>query len=102
MYCSRYFRGEFMQILKKIDSSQIKIGQRFSAPLFFDDGKNMFLAKKSSVKKYHIDAIKNWNLLSFLTAGEEIFNANENSLIDSALDEDLEELEELEEIDDVE
>ena len=37
--------------LKKVDCTSIKMGMRFSMPVFFDDGKNMFLAKRKSVKK---------------------------------------------------
>ena len=32
-------------MLKKIKTADLKIGERFSAPVFFDDGKNMFLLK---------------------------------------------------------
>ena len=37
----------------KIDSSLIKEGMRFSAPVFFDDGENMFLVEGKAAKAYH-------------------------------------------------
>ena len=39
-----------MKSFNRIDSSEIKLGMRFSAPVFFDDGENMFLAEEKSVK----------------------------------------------------
>ena len=42
----------------KIDAHEIKVGMRFSAPVFFDDGDSMFLAEEKSIKNYHIDAIQ--------------------------------------------
>ena len=56
--------------LKKVDCTSIKMGMRFSMPVFFDDGKNMFLAKRKSVKKYHINALTQWKIPFLLTAGE--------------------------------
>ncbi|MBQ6028267.1 MAG: phosphohydrolase [Treponema sp.] len=41
----------------------------FSAPVFFDDGKNMFLAEGKTVKPYHLAAIKRWNIKYLLTSG---------------------------------
>ena len=35
----------------KLDPSDIKEGIRFSTPVFFEDGKNMFLAEGKSVKQ---------------------------------------------------
>ena len=59
-----------MPNFQKINCSDIKLGMRFTMPVFFDDGKYMFLAKKQKKKKYHMNAINQWNLQYLLTAGE--------------------------------
>lgn len=86
-----------MKEFKKINSSDIKIGMRFSAPVFFDDGENMFLAEDKSAKSYHIAAIQRWNIPYLLTYGhvisDSIIDRNSNDYVY-----DLEEVEELEEI----
>jgi len=53
----------------KLDCKEIKLGMRFSAPVFFDDGENMFLGEEKSIKNYHIDAIQRWNIKYLLTYG---------------------------------
>ena len=58
-----------MKQFNVIDSATIKLGMRFSAPVFFDDGKHMFLAEGKSVKRYHLVAINRWKIPSFLTYG---------------------------------
>lgn len=58
----------------KIKSSDIKEGMRFSAPVFFDDGKNMFLAEGKSAKPYHLNALKRWSIPFLLTYGHELTN----------------------------
>ena len=51
-----------MKQLQKIKRDNIVLGMRFSAPVFFDDGENMFLAENKPVLQYHIDALKKWNI----------------------------------------
>jgi len=58
----------------KIDCSEIKLGMRFSSPVFFDDGKNMFLAEGRTVKPYHVAALKRWSIPFLLTYGHEVNN----------------------------
>lgn len=58
--------------MNKIASEDIKRGMRFSAPVFFDDGKNMFLAKGKSAKAYHIAALERWAIPFVLTSGHEM------------------------------
>lgn len=53
----------------RINSSDIQIGMAFTAPVFFDDGKNMFLAEKKPVKQYHVNALKRWSIPFLLTYG---------------------------------
>lgn len=101
-----------MPNFQKVFCSDIKLGMRFTMPVFFDDGKNMFLAKKRIVKKYHINAINQWKLKYLLTAGEQMADTDEDmekdfagfakANYDTPTDvEDLEELEELDELDEL-
>jgi hypothetical protein len=46
--------------MKRIKSEELYEGMIFSAPLFFDDGVNMFLAKRKPLKKHHMDALRPW------------------------------------------
>ncbi|WP_296019684.1 phosphohydrolase [uncultured Treponema sp.] len=79
----------------KIPCSEIQLGVRFSAPVFFDDGKNMFLAERKTAKQYHIDALKRWKIPYLLSFGHKI--DSENLTLDENFD-DVAEVEELEEI----
>lgn len=83
----------------KVNCSDIKLGIRYSAPVFFDDGSNMFLAEGKTVKQYHIDALKRWAIPFLLTYGRAIrdddISFNKNFIEEM---EEIEELEELEEI----
>ncbi len=75
-----------MRDFNKIDSNEIRLGMRFSAPVFFDDGENMFLAEERAVKQYHIVALARWNIKELLTFGHII------------TDDDFEDIENLDEI----
>lgn len=79
----------------KIDCKEIKLGMRFSAPVFFDDGENMFLGEEKSVKKYHIDAIQKWNIEYLLTYGHPISSEKETGFETMYMLEELEEVEEI-------
>ena len=83
---------------KRIECSSIKLGMRFSAPVFFDDGENMFHAEGKTAKMYHIAALKRWAIPFLLTFGHPI---DESDISDEDADE-AEELEEVEELDDLE
>lgn len=86
---------------KTIQSTEINLGARYNAPVYFDDGENMFLAAGSSVKAYHLMAIKRWGLSTFVTDGIRLpddFSGNE----DSSYAADVVELEELEEVESLE
>ncbi len=89
-------------MIQKLDCSRIKIGVVFSEPVYFDDGENMFLAKNSPAKAYHVAALKRWKIPFLLTAGHELNESvqsknEENSVAakNSADDAVLEELEEI-------
>lgn len=82
---------------KRIPISDIKLGIRFSSPVFFDDGENMFLAEGKSVKAYHLNTIKKWGIPYLLTYGHVL----EEGAIFRASDDDFEELDALEELEEV-
>jgi hypothetical protein len=63
----------------KIKSSEVKEGMRFSAPVFFDDGKNMFLAEGKAAKRYHITALKRWSIPYLLTYGHPLSEPGKGS-----------------------
>ena len=79
-----------MEGLQKILAKDIAIGMQFSEPLFFDDGKNMFLASRKPVKQYHLDAIANWSIQFFITKGHQL---SEAEIADA--NDDIEEIETL-------
>lgn len=83
-----------MRDFKKIDSKSIKLGMRFSAPVFFDDGENMFLAEEKSVKAYHLAAIQRWGIHYFLSYGVPLYDSVPTQVGGYVYD--LEELEEVE------
>lgn len=104
-----------MANMQKVNCADIKLGMRFTMPVFFDDGKNMFLARKHSVKKYHVNALTRWNIPFLLTAGEIMKDedaandkeiammAKRGTMAAEADDaEELDEVEELEELDELE
>ena len=55
--------------MTKFDSAQIKVGMRFSKPVFFDDGVSMFIESGITVKPYHLVAISRWSIPFLLTDG---------------------------------
>ncbi|MBR1535815.1 MAG: phosphohydrolase [Treponema sp.] len=79
----------------KLDCKEIKLGMRFSAPVFFDDGENMFLGEEKSIKNYHIDAIQRWNIKYLLTYGHLIGDGKNPPPESLYMLEDLEDVEEL-------
>ena len=106
-----------MAMLRKIELAEIKLNMMFSAPVFFEDGKNMFLAAGKMVKQYHLAALKKWKVPFLLSSGKAI-EQGEGSNIErmagfdkkrlaeadgaQADSEDIEELEEIEEAEEVE
>lgn len=81
----------------KIDSNVIKVGIMFNEPVFFHDGKNMFLGANRRAKPYHVAALKRWNIPYLLTSGNPL---SEDQIL--ALDNEVEDLEEVEEFEDAE
>ncbi|MCI5524384.1 MAG: phosphohydrolase [Treponema sp.] len=97
----------------KIDCNKIVPGVRFSAPVFFDDGQNMFLAANKPAKNYHVAALKRWKVPYLLTDGHQLESFKtarslghsfyENGIISStpASPEDFGELEDLGELEEL-
>ena len=98
-------------MLRRIEVTDIKLNMIFSAPVFFEDGKNMFLAEGKAVKAYHLAVLKKWKVPFLLTSGKAIEQGEGSNIermagfdrkrMDVAKGEpadDVEELEELEEI----
>lgn len=83
----------------RIPCSEIQLGVKFSAPVFFDDSENMFLAERKTAKQYHIDALKRWNIPFLLTYGHKI---DDNAVNPEENFDDVEEVEELEELEEFE
>lgn len=79
----------------KIDCKELKLGMRFSAPVFFDDGENMFLGEEKALKNYHINAIQRWNIEYLLTYGHLVTDGKKPTSDSLYMLEDLEEVEEL-------
>lgn len=83
--------------MRKIRSEDLYEGMIFSAPLFFNDGVNMFLAKRKPLKKIHLVALKRWKIPFVLTYGT-LYTDPSVQFLEEEI-ETLEELEDLEEID---
>ena len=83
--------------MQKINREALKEGMCFSAPVFFDDGVNMFLAEKKPLTKFHLNVLSRWNVLFVMTYGKDM---SSSAPADDASEsvEELEELEELEEV----
>ena len=84
--------------MQKIKREALREGMRFSAPVFFDDGVNLFLAEKKPLSKFHLNVLDRWNVLFVITYGKELTD----SLSDAADEDTAEDFEELEELEEVE
>lgn len=88
--------------MERIEISTIKPGIRFSKPVFFDDGKNMFIESGIFIKPYHMAALTKWHIPFLLSDGhimeadeelveepEELFEAEELPEVELEVTEDL-------------
>ena len=82
-------------MLKKIKTADLKIGVRFSAPVFFDDGKNMFLLRGMALSENELDTLKRWKVQYVVTAGDPVPEGE-------TLDDEIAELDELDEVEELE
>ena len=80
-----------MKPMETIRSEDVKEGMRFSAPVFFDDGKNMFLAEKKPLTAFHASVLSRWGIPYIVTYGRQLGS-------DPVVEAEAEELEELEEL----
>ncbi|MDR2898200.1 MAG: HD-GYP domain-containing protein [Spirochaetaceae bacterium] len=55
--------------MKKLRYSALSPGMSFSAPLYFDDEKNMFLAEGVKLKDRDLKAMEDWNISYVVTDG---------------------------------
>ena len=82
------FVGEKFMPLSRLNCNEIKEGVTFSAPVFFEDSVNMFLAANHPVRRYHVTAIERWKIPFLMTCGHK--NDQEAASVD--MDSELEEL----------
>ena len=98
-----------------IDCSQIVEGVRFTKPVFFDDMQNMFLCANRPAKKYHIMALKRWNIPFLYTEGKRlapvkgaavspapVYTKVPQPVVLPSDDQDIDNLEELDELEELE
>ena len=58
--------------MAQIECSEICEGDIYSEPVFFDDQVNMFLGAYKSARKYHVLALKRWNIPFLYTEGHKL------------------------------
>ena len=78
-------------MLKKIKTTDLKIGVRFSAPVFFDDGRNMLLLRGTPLSDDELNTLKRWKIQYVVTAGDPVPEGE-------TLDDEIAELDELDEV----
>ncbi len=88
-----------MKEFNKIRSNALQVGKRFSAPVFFDDGENMFIGEGKYVTQFHLDTLRRWKIPYVLTYGT-VMDDEEDCV--EELDGELEEVEELDNVEEVE
>ena len=91
--------GGNLSQLQKINSSSLQLGMRFSAPVFFDDKENIFLAEGKEIRKFHLQALIRWNIDYVFTYGQILMKNQDISDVNELSK--VEELESLEEVDDL-
>ena len=79
--------------MQKIKSSELKTNMKFTSPVFFDDGINMFLATNHPLRQHHLDSLYRWNIPHVVTAGYELLLPLEDFQSDVFRAEDIPELE---------
>ena len=87
--------------LTRLKCDEIKEGVIFSAPVFFDDGVNMFLAARQPAKHYHVAALVRWDVPFLVTAGHKL-EESANASASKAEEEEIISLEEFDSVDSVE
>lgn len=92
-----------MNSMQQIQIETLKEGMMFSAPLFFDDGENMFLPKGHALSAYHISVLSRWKIPYVLTNGHIVTSEEtESEVVELEEFSELDEVEELDDADEVE
>lgn len=91
-------------MLKKIRTEELKLGLRFSAPVFFDDGQNMFLLRGMPVSESELNTLKRWRIQYVVTAGDPVPEGEilEDETADLTEIEEGEFIEDIDEVEDTE
>lgn len=55
--------------MNRISVDDIKVGNRFTHPVFFDNGVNMFVAENIPVSQRDLDMVKIWKIKFLFTWG---------------------------------
>lgn len=55
--------------MKKFSADDVKVGSRFSLPVFFDQDRNMFVGENIPVTERDVAMLKHWNIKSLYTMG---------------------------------
>lgn len=87
--------------MERIEISTIRPGLRFTKPVFFDDGKNMFIEAGIHIKPYHVAALTKWHIPFLLSDGHVLEEGEEVPDETDSID-DLDSLDSVEEIDEIE
>ena len=88
-----------MSQLQKINSSSLQLGMRFSAPVFFDDKENIFLAEGKEIRKFHLQALIRWNIDYVFTYGQILMKNQDDS--EASLVKELSKVEEVESLEEL-
>ena len=63
-----------------IQTEDLCVGSRFSQPLFFDDGRHIFLASEVPLTQRLLDSLHRWNSPYLITNGFEILVPMEDDI----------------------
>ncbi|MEE1166888.1 MAG: hypothetical protein UHP28_07030 [Treponema sp.] len=58
-----------MEDMSRIAVESIKLGTCYSEPVYFEDGKNMFLPSNHPAEEYHLTVLRRWHIPFLLTHG---------------------------------
>jgi len=79
--------------MNQIKCQDIRVGMRFSKPVYFEDGVNMFVESGITIKPYHLVAITRWHIPYLLSDGHPL---SENEVfVDKDIVEDVDTLEDV-------
>ncbi|MCQ2578938.1 MAG: phosphohydrolase [Treponema sp.] len=79
--------------MNQIKCSDIRVGMRFSRPVYFEDGVNMFVESGITIKPYHLVAITRWHIPFLLSDGRPL--AEDEIFVDKDVVEDVDSLEDV-------